>query len=581
MNRKLINVLLGLFLAMPASLCSVLAEETVSEEEPEIQIEEESQEVPAEETIEEEAVEEQDKTIEEEITEEVTQETEVLPEEHQEEIAEEEIVEETETVPLHTDETETPEIPAEFRFDDVMDTSAYFYEPVYWALDNGITKGTGDTTFSPNDTCKRGQFVTFLWRAEGCPEPSSETNPFNDVPEDASYYKAVLWAVEKGITTGKSSTKFAPYDLVTRGQVATFLYRAAGSPEVNGYSVFTDVKKGMSYTNAITWAADKKITTGTDATHFKPDNSCTRGQCVTFLMRMFRDSYNLKRGWQKTDGKWKYIDQNDKALTGLQTINGFRYYFNDNGIMQTGLQTINNKKYFFGNDGKGLTGWKELDGKWYYFENGLSVTGWKKVGSKWYYMDEEGIMLTGWQYIGKNWYYLESSGAMKTGWLKQDQFWCYLESSGAMAAGKVLTINGKKYEFLNNGVMYDKDLVWSEARKLVGQTGTCEHMAYVLTKNSLGMGGTSLSTEPGGVFGTAHQIPLSQARAGDLIVFRNKQTGGVPHVAVFLEGYTSFHGNWLGKATIVDYRYSNYYYKNGCEPEFWRIDGEGTAIYLY
>ncbi|MBR4162649.1 MAG: S-layer homology domain-containing protein [Solobacterium sp.] len=486
----------------------------------------------------------------------------------------EEIIEETATVPLYTDDTETPEIPAEFRFDDVMDPGVYYYEPVYWALDNKITKGTSDTTFSPEKTCTRGQFVTFLWRAKGSPKPSSSTNPFSDVPEGASFFEAVLWAVENKITTGKSATSFAPYDNVTRSQAATFLYRSAGSPEVKGPSDFVDVKKGMSYTNAIAWAADKKITTGTDATHFKPDNLCIRGQVVTFLMRMFRDSDNLNRGWRKTDGKWQYIDQNDQVVKGLQVIGQATYYLDNNGFMQTGFQTINNKKYFFETDGRGLTGWKKEDGKWYYYDNGLMATGWKKVGSKWYYMNPEGVMQTGWQHIGNNWYYLDSSGAMKTGWMQEKELWYYFESSGAMAAAKVLTINGKQYEFLNNGVMYDKERIISEAKKMVGQDGTKENKVYELTKKTLGMGATIWSVGDKQTTGTSHQISLSEARTGDLVVFRKTSDKSVVHMVVLLEGYSSFQGNWNGKVAIVDYRDSLYYNKNGCVAEFWRIDSE-------
>lgn len=585
-NRRVIGLTVSFLLFSTMFPVRVNAEENIVEEEEtkEQAVEEIIEEVQDEETYEEIP----EITLEAEEESESAEETEEIIGEAEEEIEAieetEEITEETEVIELAEEEEpseEEPEEPEEFRFEDVMDPSAYYYEPVYWALENNITQGTGETTFSPDAVCKRGQFVTFLWRAKGSPEPSSAANPFTDVPEEASYFKAVLWAVENGITTGKSATTFAPYDNVTRSQAATFLYRCAGSPEVKGPSNFVDVKKGMSYTNAIAWAADKKITTGTDATHFKPDNACTRGQVVTFLMRMFRDTQNLARGWQKTDGKWKYIDQNDKAVTGLQTIDGSKYYFDNNGIMQTGLQNISNKKYYFNDDGKALTGWKKIDNNWYYFDKGLCATGWKKVNGKWYFMNAEGVMLTGWQYIGNNWYYLESSGAMKTGWLKQNELWYYLESSGAMAAGKTLTINGKKYEFLSNGVMYDKARIMAEARKMVGQSGTCEQKAYELTKKTLGMGGNSLSTGDTQWIGTAHKIDPSEARAGDLIVFRNQSTGSVPHVAVYLEGYTSFHGNWLGKVAIVDYRLSNYYYKNGCEPEIWRIDSEYTNPYFH
>ena len=177
-------------------------------------------------------------------------------------------------------------------FKDVTDAALSYYRPVYWALENDITKGTSENTFSPGNTCTRGQFVTFLWRTMGCPEPKSTTNPFDDVVSNASFYKAVLWAVEQGVTKGKSDTKFAPYDTVTRAQVATFLYRAEKSPSVSGMeNPFIDVPKGLSYSDAVIWAADKGVTTGTDATHFRPGNTCTRAQAVTFLWRLYSGEF--------------------------------------------------------------------------------------------------------------------------------------------------------------------------------------------------------------------------------------------------------------------------------------------------
>ncbi|MBR4163842.1 MAG: leucine-rich repeat protein [Solobacterium sp.] len=177
-------------------------------------------------------------------------------------------------------------------FSDVTDPTLSYYRPVYWAVENDITKGTGENKFSPGNTCTRGQFVTFLWRTMGCPEPESDVNPFDDVPSAASFYKAVLWAVEQGVTKGKSDTKFAPYDTVTRAQVATFLYRAEKSPSVSGMeNPFTDVPKGLSYSDAVIWAADKGVTTGTDAMHFRPGNTCTRAQAVTFLWRLYSGEF--------------------------------------------------------------------------------------------------------------------------------------------------------------------------------------------------------------------------------------------------------------------------------------------------
>ncbi|MBR4132094.1 MAG: S-layer homology domain-containing protein [Oscillospiraceae bacterium] len=175
-----------------------------------------------------------------------------------------------------------------FQFDDVSDPSQYYYDPVYWAFDHNpqITKGTSDTKFSPDAGCTRAQAVTFLWRAAGEPEPASSTNPFEDVIESDYYYKAVLWAVEKGITTGTSATTFRPDHTCTRAQIVTFLWRNADKPEPSSSTnPFTDVKDGDYFAKAVLWAVENGITTGTSATTFRPENTCTRAQIVTFLYR--------------------------------------------------------------------------------------------------------------------------------------------------------------------------------------------------------------------------------------------------------------------------------------------------------
>ena len=176
--------------------------------------------------------------------------------------------------------TKKPENP----FTDIR-TGAYYYEPVLWAVENDITKGTSATLFSPNAYCTRGMVVTFLWRAAGEPEPSSTRNPFRDVRTDAYYYKAMLWAVEKGITRGTSSTTFSPNDDCTRGMVVTFQWRAAGQPGSSSAHPFYDVKSGAYYEKAVLWAVEKDITKGTSDTTFSPNDRCTRGMVVTFLFR--------------------------------------------------------------------------------------------------------------------------------------------------------------------------------------------------------------------------------------------------------------------------------------------------------
>ena len=161
---------------------------------------------------------------------------------------------------------------------------SYYEDAVVWAVEKGITSGTSAVTFDPNGICTRAQAVTFLWRAAGSPAPKS-MNSFADVPADAYYAKAVAWAVENGITSGTGGGKFSPDATCTRAQIVTFLYRAAGSPAVSGGSVFSDVKAGAYYADAVTWAANKGITGGIGNGLFGSDNNCTRAQVVTFLYR--------------------------------------------------------------------------------------------------------------------------------------------------------------------------------------------------------------------------------------------------------------------------------------------------------
>ena len=175
---------------------------------------------------------------------------------------------------------ETPENP----FVDVKKDD-YYYDAVIWAVGKGIAKGVTDITFQPNASCTRAEMVTFLYRAAGSPEPTNKVNPFTDVAEDSYYYKAVLWAVEKGIAKGTSETTFSPNDTCTRGQTVAFLYRYANSPAVSGSNSFADVSETAYYYNATLWAVSGKVTEGTSATTFSPNDLCTRGQIVTFLYR--------------------------------------------------------------------------------------------------------------------------------------------------------------------------------------------------------------------------------------------------------------------------------------------------------
>ena len=170
------------------------------------------------------------------------------------------------------------------HFTDVP-AGAYYADAVKWAVAEGITSGTSPTTFSPNNGCTRAQMVTFLWRAAGCPEPESDYEPFRDVPKDAYYRKAVLWAAGEGITSGTSATTFSPNATVTRAQTVTFLWRWEGEPEADQRSGFRDVPAGQYYSEAVAWAVEAGITNGTGTTTFSPRQTCTRAQIVTFLWR--------------------------------------------------------------------------------------------------------------------------------------------------------------------------------------------------------------------------------------------------------------------------------------------------------
>ena len=155
-----------------------------------------------------------------------------------------------------------------------------------WAVENGVTNGKDATHFEPNGTCTRAQAVTFLWRNAGQPEPKTTTMPFNDVNPGKYYEKAVLWAMEEGITNGTTTTTFTPDANCTRAQIVTFLWRAAGQPEPKTTTMpFNDVSPGKYYEKAVLWAMEEGITNGTTTTTFTPNADCTRAQIVTFLYR--------------------------------------------------------------------------------------------------------------------------------------------------------------------------------------------------------------------------------------------------------------------------------------------------------
>ena len=164
-------------------------------------------------------------------------------------------------------------------------TGSYYEDAVDWAVENGITQGTDDTHFSPDGICTRAQAVTFLWRTAGSPEPETRTMPFTDVPVGSYYYDAVLWAVENGITEGTSNTTFSPNMTCSRAQIVAFLWRSEKSPAAGSRNPFADVKSTAYYADAVLWAVENDITKGTTNTTFSPDADCTRAQIVTFLWR--------------------------------------------------------------------------------------------------------------------------------------------------------------------------------------------------------------------------------------------------------------------------------------------------------
>ena len=181
-------------------------------------------------------------------------------------------------------EPEEPDV----LFDDVQDDAKFYFNPVYWAFkaQPQITNGLTAATFGPDAGCTRGQVVTFLWRAAGCPAPESTETAFTDMKDGAFYLKAVAWAVENEITNGMTATTFAPDVTCTRGQIVTFLWRFKGKPAPKSKDTsFTDVAAGAFYEEAVAWAVENKVTNGMTTTTFAPGSTCTRGQVVTFLYR--------------------------------------------------------------------------------------------------------------------------------------------------------------------------------------------------------------------------------------------------------------------------------------------------------
>lgn len=177
---------------------------------------------------------------------------------------------------------EPVEEPVRNPFDDVQPGS-FYYDAVLWAVEQGSLTGSGQ--FGPNEICSRAETVTLLWRVAGSPKPVNSSNPFVDVLPGDYFYDAALWAVEQGITTGISTTKFSPYDTVNRAQTMTFIFRAVKAQDVGGGIAFADVPAGAYYAAPVWWAVSRGITTGNGDGTFGPNEGCTRAHIVTFLYR--------------------------------------------------------------------------------------------------------------------------------------------------------------------------------------------------------------------------------------------------------------------------------------------------------
>ena len=180
------------------------------------------------------------------------------------------------------------------RFTDMPAAGSWAHDAIDWAVRNEVTNGVTKNRFGVNSQCTRAQVVTFLWRVAGCPNPESSQNPYRDVSEKDYYYQAVLWASENGVTTGKTEDSFAPEERCTRAQVVTFLWRRMGQPETEGGNPFQDISRGSYYYKAVLWAVHRGITAGTTSTTFKPGGACTRAQIVTFLYRNFEPSSTVR-----------------------------------------------------------------------------------------------------------------------------------------------------------------------------------------------------------------------------------------------------------------------------------------------
>ena len=217
----------------------------------------------------------------------------------------------------------------------------YFYKPVLWALENEVTSGTTNTTFSPYSTCTRGQVATFLWRLKGKPEPTTKNNPFVDVKENDYFYKAVLWAVEQGITVGTSTTTFSPSNNCTYAQVITFLWRAEDKPLVENAAI-SDAYGDVYYKDAAAWADFNGILSGSN-NQFSPNKDCPRADIVTYMYYSVLSKYNLSKDGIISNDYRKFVQIDGKMYEADFLCDKWRGFYADSVTGETYVDLDNNK----------------------------------------------------------------------------------------------------------------------------------------------------------------------------------------------------------------------------------------------
>lgn len=254
----------------------------------------------------------------------------------------------------------------------------YYYDGVAWALRNGITAGVDPTHFGPNESCTRGQVMVFLWRAAGSPTPQAGQSPFADVADPtAYYYQAVLWAWQQGIAGGVGDNQFAPEQTVTRGEFVTFLWRAAGHPGHGTGNPFGDVSSGDYYYDGVLWAYEKGVTTGTDEGHFSPRDTCIRAQTITFLYRYYAGQFEKEIRQLLTAHTWECSVQTLETATFSANGTGVLAsgFPGDQGFYGLAYSIEGTTVYITSEDGEGrMMEWQWVPG-YQYFEYSFESIG--------------------------------------------------------------------------------------------------------------------------------------------------------------------------------------------------------------